>query len=222
MCFMTNSTKQHPIKAITNLRTMTADVVVTAAANIQGTVYNNPNFAGAPPQPVDQPTLKAATDSLLAANGAAVDGGKHAIQEQKHQKEVVVKFLVQLAHWAEANCKEDMTTFLSSGFQAAASTKSTTAPVSESIRKIVQGTNSGQLVVTLMRYLGAASYELRWAPVPAGGGVPSTWTSMPLTTVKTPVTISGLTPATAYAFQARAVTKDGYSDYGQPITHMVI
>ena len=36
-----------------------------------------------------------------------------------------------------------------------------------------------------------------------------------------PVTISGLTPGTAYEFQARAVTKAGYSDYGQPITHMV-
>jgi len=92
---MTNSTKQHAIKAITNFRTMTADAVVTASVNIQGTVYNNPNFAGAPPQPVDQPTLKAATDSLVAANAAAVDGGKKAIQQQKHQKEVVVKFLVQ-------------------------------------------------------------------------------------------------------------------------------
>ena len=135
---MTNSTKQHPIKAITNFRTMKADVVVTASVNIQGTVYNNPKFAGALPQPVDQPTLKAATDSLVAANAAAVDGGKKAIQQQKHQKEVVVKFLVQLAHWAEANCKEDMTIFLTSGFQAAASTKSTTPPVSESIRKVVQ------------------------------------------------------------------------------------
>src|SRR5437879_6107864 len=216
---MTNSAKQHPIKAITNFRTLTADAVVTEAGNISGKVYNNPKFEGAPPQPVDQPMLKAATDSLVAANAAAVDGGKIAIQQQKHQKEVVVKFLVQLAHWAEANCKEDMTTFLSSGFQAAASTKATTPPVSESIRKIVQGTNSGQLLVTLMRYLGAFSYELRWAPVPSGGGVPATWTSMPLTTVRMPVTISGLTPGTAYEFQARAVTKDGYSDYGQPITH---
>ena len=219
---MSNPTKQHPIKAITNFRGMTADAVVTMSVNIQGTAYNNSKLAGASPQPVDQPMLKAATDSLVAANAAAVDGGKKAIQQQKHQKEVVVRFLVQLAHWAEANCKEDMTTFLSSGFQAAASTKATTPPVSESIRKVVQGTNSGQLVVMLMRYLGAASYEIRWAPVPAGGGAPTTWTSMPLANVKAPVQISGLTPGTTYAIQARAVTKDGYSDYGQPITHMVI
>jgi hypothetical protein len=30
-----------------------------------------------------------------------------------------VKFLIQLAHWAETNCKDDMATLLSSGFQAA-------------------------------------------------------------------------------------------------------
>jgi hypothetical protein len=217
---MSNSAKQHPIKAITNFRAMTADAVVTMSVNLQGTVYNNPKFAGAPPQPVDQPTLKAATDSLVAANAAAVDGGKKALQQQKHEKEVVVKLLIQLAHWAEANCKEDMTTFLSSGFQAAASTKPTTPPVSETIRKIVQG-NSGQLLVTLVKYPGAASYEIRWAPVPAGGGAPSAWTTLPLAGVRIPATISGLTPATAYAIQARAVTKAGYSDYGQPIVKIV-
>ena len=219
---MSNSAKQHPIKAIMNFRTLTADAVVTAAVNIAGTVYNNPKFAGASPQPVDQPTLKAATDALVAANAAAVDGGKKAVQEQKHLKEVVVKFLIQLAHWAEANCKEDMTTFLSSGFQAASATKPTAPPVTESIRKVILGAKSGELVVKLMRYPGAASYEVRWGQVSAGGGMPTAWTTLPLANVKTPATISGLTPGTTYLIQARAVTKAGYTDYGQPIAQMVI
>ena len=58
---------------------------------------------------------------------------------QGDKNEVVVKLLVQLAHWVEANCKEDMTIFLTSGFQAAASTKAKTPPLSESIRKVVHG-----------------------------------------------------------------------------------
>ena len=176
---MSNSVKQHPIKAIINFRTLTADAVVTAAVNIGGTVYNNSKFAGASPQPVDQPTLKAATDALVAANAAAVDGGKKAVQEHKHLKELVVKFLTQLAHWAEANCKEDMTTFLSSGFQAALATKPKAPPVTESIRKLVLGAKSGELVVKLMRYPGAASYEVRWGQVSAGGGMPTAWNSQP-------------------------------------------
>jgi hypothetical protein len=218
---MSNSAKQHPIKAITNFRAMTPDAVVTAATNAQGEVYNNPNFAGAPPQPVDQPALKAATDTLVAANAAAVNGGKKEVALQKHQKEVVVKMLVQLAHWAEANCKDDMTTFLSTGFKAAASTKPKAPPLSETIRKVVQGI-SGQLVVTLVRYPGAASYEVRWAQLPAGGTLPTAWSSLPSANVRTPVTISGLTPGTTYVIQARAVTKTGYSEYGQPILQMVI
>jgi hypothetical protein len=43
-----------------------------------------------------------------------------------------------------------------------------------------------------------------------------------LANVKTPATISGLTPGTVYIIQARAVTKAGYTDYGQPVTKMVI
>ena len=218
---MSNATKQRPIKAITNFRAITADAVVTMSVNLQGTVYNNLKFAGASPQPVDQPTLKAATDSLVAANAAAVDGGKKAVQQQKHDKEVVVKFLIQLAHWAEANCKEDMTTFLSSGFQAAASTKSRTPPLSETIRKIVQEV-SGQLLLTLMKYPGALSYEVRWGQATAGGGARATWSSQPVANSKTAATISGLTPGTTYVIQARAVTKAGYTEYGQPILQMVI
>ena len=149
---MSNSAKQHPIKAIIHFRTMTADAVVTAAVNFAGTVYNNPKFAGASPQPVDQPTLKAATDALVAANAAAVDGGKKAVQEPKHLKEVVVKFLTQLAHWAEANYKEDMTTFLSSGFQAASATKPKAPPVTESKRAVWKG-NSRRPLFSASIYL---------------------------------------------------------------------
>jgi hypothetical protein len=32
-------------------------------------------------------------------------------------------------------------------------------------------------------------------------------------TIKHPVTISGLTPGTSYVFQARAVTKAGFTDW---------
>jgi hypothetical protein len=49
-------------------------------------------------------------------------------------------------------------------------------------------------LVTLVKYPGAASYEIRWAPVPAGGGAPSAWTTLPLAGVRTPATIYGLTP----------------------------
>ena len=140
---MSITTKQRPIKAVTNFRRRPAESVVTASTVVQDHMKDNSNFSGAPAPPVDMPALKAATDLLAAKIAAAADGGKTAIAEKNHQKEVVAKLLVQLAHYVEANCKDDITIFLSSGFTPAASTKNTTPPVSESIRKTEQWTDAG-------------------------------------------------------------------------------
>src|SRR3989441_9708131 len=160
-----STTKQHPIKAVLDLRKLTAEVVLSTSTHIFTEIYNNPNFTPpqAPAAPVDQATLKSANDALASAIGAAVDGGKKAIAQKKAQKDVVVKLLTQLAHYAEANCKDDVTIFLSSGFTAKSSIRTTTPPASESIRKIEPGPDSGEVRVSLMKYTDAASYEIRWA-----------------------------------------------------------
>jgi len=214
----TTTKKQHPIKAIKNFRRMTPEVVVSTSHAIQAHFdpANNPNLAGAPPLPVDMPTLKAATDLLSAKITAAAEGGKTAVAEEKHQKDVVVKFLIDLAHYAESNCKNDMTTFLSFGFTAAASTKNKTAPANESIRKVEPGPNAGEMLITLMKILGALSYLVQFAPVV--NGVVGSWTSKPVPTTKPPFLITGLTPGTTYVFQARALTKAGYSDWSESVT----
>ena len=75
--------------------------------------------------------------------------------------------------------------------------------------------------ITLMKFPGAASYDVRLAPVVAGS-VPSSWASKPAAAVRPPVLISGLIPGTAYIFQARAVTKTGYSDWSEPVTRVAV
>ena len=96
-----------------------------------------------------------------------------------------------------------------------------TPPAAESIRKIDPGAVSGQVVIALMKYPVAVSYEVRWAPVPAGG-VAGAWTNMPIAKLRPSTTIFGLTPATAYLFQVRAVTKAGYTDWSDSVTHIVV
>ena len=217
------TTKQHPIKAVLGLRKAIAEVVLSTSTHILTEIYN-PNFMPplAPAPPVDQATLKSANDALAAAIGAAVDGGKKAIAQKNAQKEIVVKLLTQLANHAEAYCKDDMTIFISSGFTAKSSARNTTPPVSESIRKIVPGPDSGTVLVSLMKYPGAASYEIRWAPV-GSDGVVGTWSIQAAgNIIKTPTIISALKPVTTYAFQARAVKKaGGYSDWGDSVTRVV-
>ena len=199
---------------------MAAESVVSTSQTIQTKLFNDPNLAGAPAPPVDQATLKAQTDTLTAKIAAAADGGKTAVAEKNHQKEVVVKLLIQLAQYAEANCKDDMTIFLSTGFTPAASTKNTTPPVSESIRKVEPGQNSGEMLITLMKFLGAVSYVVQFAPVV--NGVVGSWTSKPVPAIKPPFLITGLTPGTTYVFQARALTKTGYSDWGESVTRIAV
>jgi hypothetical protein len=216
---MSTTTKQKPIKAIVNFRRMGPEVVLSTSEAIQVHFKDNPNATA--PLPVDMATVKSATDVLLAKIAAAADGGKTAVAEKNHQKEIVVGLLEQLAYYAEANCKRNMTTFLSFGFTPKASTQKRTPPVSESIRKIEPGKNSGEFKMTLMPYPDAGSYEVQWASLGAGG-VPGSWTSKAFTSLKPPVLITGLNPGTTYIFQARAVTKTGHSDWSQSVTRIAV
>jgi hypothetical protein len=214
--------KTKPIKAVVNHRALSAADVLSTSNGICTKVYNNPNFAPpqAPAPPVEEATLRAANAALAEADAAALDGGKQAITQRNHQKEVVVRLLKQLAHYVEENCKDDMTIFLSSGFTAVPSTKTTTPPVSESFRKIEAGRNSGEVVITLMKYAHAKSYEVRTAQVV--NGVPGQWATQLIADTRPPTTIAGLTPGATYVFQARAVTKAGCTDWSDSVTRIVI
>jgi Fibronectin type III domain len=216
-------TKQKPIKAVKAFARMTAEVVLSTSVNIYDGIFNNPNFTApqAPAPPVDSATLKSANDSLATANAEALDGGKKALAQKAHAKEVVVKLLQQLAVYVQANCKDDMTIFLSSGFTAVSSGKTASPPASDSIRKVEPGEVSGQMRITLMKYPGAVSYEVRWAPAVAGGN-PGTWANQPVAYLRPATTISGLTPGTTYQFQVRAVIKAGYSDWSDSVTRMAV
>ena len=71
----------------------------------------------------------------------------------------------------------------------------------------------GQLLPTL-----AKSYDLRYGVV--ANGTAATWTSVPVPTIKTAVSVTGLTPGTIYAFQVRALGKFGYTDWSDSATSM--
>ena len=168
--------------------------------------------------PVDLAAYSAAIDAYEASIPPAMDGSKTAIEQKKKLRNAVLKMYSLLAHYVETNCNDELATFLLSGFQAKQSTtRNLAAPATESIRRVEPGANSGQVKVKLMRNKAAASYDLRWAPVPPGAA-PISWINQPVKLIKTATTISGLTPGVAYAFQARALLNDGYSDWSDSVT----
>jgi hypothetical protein len=176
----------------------------------------------APTPPVDQVAMKAANDTLQAAIAAAATGTRVAVTAANHAKEAVILILDQLVSYVQANSKGDMNAFMSSGFIPVSSTKTKTTPVSETIKKVVPGANSGEFDLTLMKFPGASSYELRWGVPGAGGTLPTTWTTVPVTSIKSATTVPNLTPGTTYVFQARAVVNGAYSDYGDPIARIAV
>jgi hypothetical protein len=199
-----------PLESFSNV----ADADVLKRVNaIQTEMTGNTNF---PTPPVDMAAFKTAIETFSNLVTESLDGSKKVIAQKNKQREAVIKMVRLLGRYVEVTSNGDMAIFQTSGFQPAATTKTTSEPLSEKIRKIDHGPNSGQILVWVRKFAKASSYEVRYAL--ANAATPVQWTSVGVPQVKTPATITGLTPATAYVFQARALTKSGYTDWSDSIS----
>ena len=201
--------------AVSFTKTTPADILSRANAVYAG-LQGNPAY---PNPPIDLSVLKAAIDGYSSCIAEALDGGKKAIAQRNHQGAAVIKMLRQLGHFVEASCRDDMTIFRSSGFEAVSTSRAAVQRLSKTVRKIGPGDNTGQLRVSIAAVPSAFSYELRWAPA-GDGKMPDAWTSRPLASTRPPALIESLTPGTAYFFQVRAVTASGYTDWSDPVTRI--
>ena len=214
----TKKPKLNIIKPQLGFVSMTDADLVARATFVHDGLNGN---AAYPSPPVDMPGLKAAIDALNAAIAASLDGGKTATIEKDKRRADVIIMLRLLGHYVEAACKNDMTTFASSGFVAASATRTPPQPVTQPIIVSVDQGLAGQLIVTIQRVAKARSYDLRYAPVPAAGTVIN-WTTITVASTKPPTAISNLTPGTNYSFQVRAFGKLGFSDWSASVERMCI
>ena len=175
-----------------------------------------------PKPPVDLAAYQAAITAFEAAIPAALDGSKTAIAQKNKLRNAAVHAYEQLAHYVEANCNNEMATFLLSGFQAALPiAKTPPQPLDPpTIASVVQGPLTGQLKFKIGGVKKALSYQLRYGAVPSGGGPPAEWTEEVITTTK-PTIIGKLTPGTTYSFQVRALGRVGYTNYSDAVNRMV-
>ena len=190
---------------------------------VLGGIFNkdNLNFT-APPPPIDANTFKNALDDLSAKHADSLDGGKKAKEALKKTQDTFLHMLELLAHHAETYSKDDMTIFLSSGFEAASTTRTSPGPLDQpTIESIKQG-GTGQAVIKPKAIKGARSYVIQYGPTGSGGTPPVTWLSTPAIKAQPATKINGLTPGTMYAFQVRALGPDGYTDWSPSITRIVI
>jgi hypothetical protein len=202
------------LKALENFFKLSDLDVVKNGINVVTNMTGNSKFLN---PPVDLAVLKTDLDSMSALIAEAVDGSKKVIVRKNQQRGVVIAMLRMLARYVEFVSADDPTVFQTSGFQLASTTKAPTPPLSEKIRRIDHGTNSGQVLVWIQPVPKAGSYEIHYGPA-VNGGAPTTWTTQPVLMVKSPAVLTGLTPGTTYYFQARALLKEGFTDWSDPVT----
>jgi len=178
----------------------------------------NPRY---PTPTVELPVFKVKIDSYAAAIGEALDGGKKAKAERARLRREATNLYESLGHYVQANCNDDLATFMSSGFSAVSYVRSSAQPLSSpKVRTLDQGT-SGEMLVGIGATAKARSHELRYAAL-GPDGIPGPWTTMSLVAVKSKISIAGLKPGTIYAFQVRALGSLGFTDWSDSTTRMVI
>jgi hypothetical protein len=203
--------KPKQIKPIDGFANVTDGDLVSRATSIQTGMTGNTNF---PNPPADLTALKTAIETFSALIAEALDGSKKVIAQKHKQRLVITKMLKLLGRYVEVTSNGDMAIFQTSGFQAAAP-KTAPVPLTEKIRKVEHGPNSGQITVWLKGVAKASSYEVRYAVANATAPV---WNTAPASSVKQPLVLTGLTPATTYLLQARALIKGTFTDYSDSIS----
>jgi hypothetical protein len=88
--------------------------------------------------------------------------------------------------------------------------------LTEKIHKIAHGSNSGEIALWLKAVAGASMYEVRYSQ--ANAGLARACTTVPLSNVKSVLVLKGLTPATTYLIQARALLGSAFTDWSDPIS----
>ena len=175
--------------------------------------------AAFPSPPVTMAELQASFTGFSAALGAQQIGGMAATSAKNDARAELIGLLRQLAAYVQKVSDGNMTTLLSSGFEAASSNRAQT-PLDQPVIAKVENGNSGQLLVTIKPVAHARTYEVRYALIGAGG-TPGPWQGGGLFTSSRAMPVSGLTRGEDYAIGVRAIGgSTGYSDWSDSVTHM--
>jgi hypothetical protein len=172
---------------------------------------------------VDLNDLKSQLDRFDGAIAGSLNRGRKAFAELKDARKVLTHSLDHLGHYVEAVSKDDVATFISSGFELSGGGRASDdlCPIPQMLW-VRQGSNSGELLAAWTPlYRKAGHYELRWGVQGPNGEPPKTWKIDKHTQGRRPARIKGLTPATTYVFQVRAFGNNGeYTDWSNSASRM--
>jgi len=184
-------------------------------AVLSGT-FDNPKL---PNPPVDAAIFKQGVDAYTAMITDALDGSKKAIAARDKKRQDMSLMMRHLTAYVEVASNGDMDTFLSSGFEPLATTRSTPQPLAQPVIAGIRQVKTGQLLADVTPVKGARHYQIQRAPVDPGCA-PGTWIVVTISSAKQPVPFDGLTPGVVYSFQVRAYGTLGYTEWSDAINRM--
>ncbi len=164
--------------------------------------------------PVTMALLQTDRDDFTAKISAAQTGGPMETAAKNAQRQVILGDLKQEALFVQLKSNDDLTTLLSSGFQAM-STNRAQIQLGKPENMTVKNGLSGQLVARVTPIPTTSMYEIRAKP--DGGD----WLDSGFSGDSQHIIIGGLTPGTNYTVQVRALGGlTGSGDWSDPITHI--
>lgn len=168
-----------------------------------------------PNPPVTMAMLKSLLDAFNTGIIEAMDGRRSARVKRDSLKTQIVSALNQVAVYVQENANGD---FSNTGFETYDTKTRKLGQLVETptFRKIYRGPNSGEIMLLINAVGYARFYEVQYAALK--DGVPGPWTAIDVPSVKSAFKISGLTRATMYAFQVRAIGTNNRSDWSSSKT----
>jgi hypothetical protein len=182
------------------------------AANIVVSLTGN---AAYPAPLVPLATLGAAQSAFHDALLAAAQGGVQLTAVKNEARDALVTLLRQEASYVQAIAGQNLSTLLSSGFEANSTNRAQSTLDAPNIIGLDNGQTT-QLIVRMQPVANAKACELQ---TKNGGG----WTPAGVFVQARGIVLPGLTPGQNYSVQARAIGgSTGYSDWSDPVSHMVM
>lgn len=206
--------KQRILKVSLSFARLVADKLIVFGRNVVAMITANALLF-----PTPDPTAAAVTEALddLAAKAAAArSGDKVAIADRNAARIVVLNLLRSLAAYVQKVSANDLSTLLSSGFEATKVPARRGIPAAPGNVRIDYNGKSGQLYLRFGRVAGVSSYMIQVATSLEGSWV----TRNPVTSTR--VTLDGFTPGTVYYIRVAAVGSAGTSAFGGPTTIMAV
>jgi hypothetical protein len=172
--------------------------------------------ASFPAPPVTLTALGALQTAFKNAMAAAAQGGTQLTAVKNAARQALLTALRQEAACVQTIASQNVALLLSSGFQANSTSRTQLPLDTPNIIQIDNGMST-QLVVRVQGVSNGRAYEMQ---VKNGTGG---WQPAGVFTQARGIVLAGLIPGNTYAVQCRAVGGvTGYSDWSDPVSHMVM